>query len=124
MGRTSTSGQGRPLGSKNKFTKALKTTVLSALETLGGEQYLVEQGKANPAAFMSLLGRILPTEVKAELTGKDGAPLAPAVYIGQALAIMLAGTDNRPQISTTSSLPRSESEAERLTVDDCDRPPV
>jgi hypothetical protein len=39
----------------------------------GGEDYLLEQATANPRAFLSLLGRILPTQ----LTGKDDAPLIP-----------------------------------------------
>jgi hypothetical protein len=47
--------------------------ILAALDRAGGEDYLVEQATANPRAFLSLVGRVLPTQV----TGKDDAPLIP-----------------------------------------------
>jgi hypothetical protein len=37
--------------------------ILGALHELGGTQYLVEQGRANPSAFLSLVGRVLPMQV-------------------------------------------------------------
>ena len=37
--------------------------ILGALNELGGTQYLVEQGRANPSAFLSLVGRVLPMQV-------------------------------------------------------------
>ena len=57
-------GKGRKKGVPNKTTKAVKEMILAALGELGGEQYLIAQGKENPAAFMTLLGRIIPSEVK------------------------------------------------------------
>jgi hypothetical protein len=57
-------GKGRPKGSPNKTTKAVKEMILAALGELGGEEYLIAQGKENPVAFMTLLGRIIPSEVK------------------------------------------------------------
>jgi hypothetical protein len=47
--------------------------VLAALDRAGGVDYLHEQATVNPKAFLSLLARLLPTQV----TGKDDAPLIP-----------------------------------------------
>ena len=63
-----TPGPGRPKGMQNKVTKQLKEMVLGALDQAGGEQYLLSQARDNPGPFMTLLGKILPTQ----LTGKDG----------------------------------------------------
>lgn len=64
-------GKGRPRGSRNKLSGQVKEMVLSALDECGGVEYLVEQAKANPTAFLSLLGRVLPLTV----SGDGGAPL-------------------------------------------------
>ncbi len=45
--------------------------ILAALDAAGGTEYLLRQAKQKPAAFMSLLGKLLPTQV----TGKDGGPI-------------------------------------------------
>jgi hypothetical protein len=71
MAWSSTSGQGRPKGSKNKATKALKDMILGALSDVGGQKYLERQAIENPVAFMSLIGKVLPTT----LAGADGGPL-------------------------------------------------
>jgi hypothetical protein len=54
---------GRIKGTPNKLTASVKTMILGALNELGGTQYLVEQGRANPSAFLSLVGRVLPMQV-------------------------------------------------------------
>lgn len=64
-------GGGRPKGSLDKNNKQLREMVLEALEKKGGPEYLAKQADENPAAFMSLLGRILPTQ----LTGDGGGPV-------------------------------------------------
>ena len=45
----------------NKVTQALKDMILGALDNLGGQEYLQRQGEENPVAFMTLLGKVLPT---------------------------------------------------------------
>ena len=57
-------GKGRPKGAVNKTTKALKEMILGALEGAGGEEYLQRQAEANPSAFLGLIGKVLPTELK------------------------------------------------------------
>lgn len=58
-------GPGRPKGVPNKVTMDLRRAILDAAEAAGGAQgavgYLTKQATANPAAFMALLGRVLPT---------------------------------------------------------------
>jgi hypothetical protein len=61
-------GKGRPKGVPNKITAALKEMILGALDEKGGVDYLVEQADKNPAAFLTLLGKVLPMQV----TGDGG----------------------------------------------------
>ena len=63
------SRKGRP----NKVTRELKDMVLGALQDAGGQAYLASQAQANPGAFLSLIGKILPMQV----AGKDSAPITP-----------------------------------------------
>lgn len=55
---------GRPPGAENKVNKALKDMILQALANVGGEKYLATQATKNPNAFMALVGRVLPLQVK------------------------------------------------------------
>ena len=68
-------GKGRPKGSPNKTTALLKDAILKAAENAGGPGgtvgYLTLQAIENPGPFMSLLGKVLPTQV----TGEDGGPI-------------------------------------------------
>lgn len=56
-------GKGRIKGSQNKLTKALKDMILAALDRAGGEDYLVKQAEANPTAFLTLVGKVLPLQL-------------------------------------------------------------
>lgn len=58
-------------GKPNKVTKELKDMILGALSDAGGQKYLEQQAKLNPAAFMTLIGKVLPLQV----TGKDGGAM-------------------------------------------------
>lgn len=50
-------------GKPNRTTADLRELVIGALNAAGGQQYLVEQAHANPAAFLALVGRCLPRDV-------------------------------------------------------------
>jgi hypothetical protein len=60
-------------GCPNKNTKALKDMILGALAAGGGQAWLQEQMERNPSAFMQLLGKVLPSEMK--VSNPDGTPL-------------------------------------------------
>ena len=51
------------MGARNRMTRELKDMILHALDDAGGENYLVEQAHKNPAAFLTLLGKVLPLQV-------------------------------------------------------------
>lgn len=75
---------GRKKGTPNKTTGALKEMILQALSESGGVEYLREQAIAEPKAFLSLLGRVLPLQV----TGDNNAPLV--------VEIVRHGADSTP----------------------------
>lgn len=58
---------GRAKGTPNKLTADVKAMVLEALDSAGGVNYLVEQSEKNPSAFMTLVGKVLPMQVQAEV---------------------------------------------------------
>jgi hypothetical protein len=62
---------GRRKGTPNKLNADVKAMILGALHDAGGQRYLLEQSAANPTAFLTLVGKILPLQV----TGKDGGPI-------------------------------------------------
>ena len=70
-GKPPRAGAGRPKGALNKLPSALKDMILQALTDEGGVAYLRKQANAQPAAFLSLIGKVLPTQV----TGEGGGPL-------------------------------------------------
>lgn len=63
-------GPGRPKGSVDRTTRTLKEAILLAAEQAGGEggltAYLLGQAQANPTAFLTLLGRVLPHTLSGE----------------------------------------------------------
>jgi hypothetical protein len=56
-------GRGRPKGSPNKTTAAVKDMILQALGNKGGVKYLEKQADENPNAFLTLVGKVLPLDV-------------------------------------------------------------
>ena len=73
-------GPGRPKGLANKTTALLKDALLIAATRAGGkgglEAFLLMQArKENNAPFMTLLGKVPPTQ----LADGDGTPLVPTI---------------------------------------------
>ena len=71
-------GPGRPKGSVNKVSGILKDAILLAAENAGKEDggnglvsYLEKQAVDHPTAFMTLLGKVLPMQVSAEVENKS-----------------------------------------------------
>lgn len=63
-------GKGRKKGVPNKVTGELRDMIMRALDKAGGENYLLLQAKQNPQAFLPLLGRVLPKDIKLDVAGK------------------------------------------------------
>lgn len=61
-------GSGRKPGTPNKLTSTVKMMVLGALESKGGQTWLAKQMKDNPVAFMTLLGKIIPTQIVGDMS--------------------------------------------------------
>jgi hypothetical protein len=68
-------GPGRPPGSLNKTTLKLKEAILSALDKVGGDEYLAKLAIENSSAFASLLGKVLPTTLTSETDGGAGVEI-------------------------------------------------
>jgi hypothetical protein len=70
---------GRPQGSQNKTTSALKEAILMAAEATGEDGggkngligYCTFLAKKEPRAFASLLGRVLPMQISGSLAVND-----------------------------------------------------
>ena len=54
---------GRQKGTPNKLTANVKQAIEKAFDKVGGPEYLARQAEENPVAFMTLLGKVLPTQV-------------------------------------------------------------
>lgn len=71
-------GMGRVKGVPNKMTRILKEAVVKAAENAGNKignegliSYLEKQAMECPAAYLALLGKVLPLQV----TGEDGGAI-------------------------------------------------
>lgn len=77
-------GPGRPKGVPNKTTSLIKDAIVQAATNAGGAGgmvgYLERQAEDNPGPFMALLGKVLPTQVDAKVSGNltvvSGVPRA------------------------------------------------
>ncbi len=74
-------GRGRPKGAPNKNTQAIKDMLLASLDEVGGQNYFKQQALDNPNAYMALIGKIIPAEVKNQITGADGGPVQHSVKL-------------------------------------------
>ena len=54
-------GKGRPKGVPNKISRSVRESIEAAFQSVGSDAYLVEQARSNPAGFMALLGKLLPS---------------------------------------------------------------
>ena len=69
---------GRQKGTPNKITRDIREAVLQSFEIVGGAQYLAEQARLNPTAYLSLVGKVLPMQV----TGEGGGPVSIQIVTG------------------------------------------
>lgn len=94
-------GKGRPKGAVNKMTRTIKAAIEEAFVKVGGAEYLAEMAVKQPAAFMTLLGKVLPTQM--EHSNPDGSMSTPTrIVIEPATSIIAAPA---PAIIAASSDP-------------------
>lgn len=84
--RPPAAGIGRKKGVPNKITRDVREMVLGALADAGGQEYLAKQAHLNPGAFLSLVGKTLPKDIKVEGSIDHRAAVSEAV--GRALALL------------------------------------
>jgi molybdopterin biosynthesis enzyme len=58
---------GRKKGTPNKITTDIRAMISAALEKVGGEKYLVSVAKKDPKAFLTLVAKVIPTELSVDL---------------------------------------------------------
>jgi hypothetical protein len=68
---------GKPKGATNHITREIKQMVCEALESAGGVDYLAAKAESHPAAFLALVGRVIPLQV----TGDPDNPLAMSMRV-------------------------------------------
>ncbi len=61
---------GRQRGVPNKTTALVKDMITQALEHAGGVEYLIAQARDNPNAFLTLVGKVVPLQVNADVNAK------------------------------------------------------
>ena len=71
---------GRVAGTPNKVTAELKETILTALDNAGGVAYLERKAESHPAAFLALVGKVLPMTLAG--TGDNGALIVEITRFG------------------------------------------
>lgn len=83
-------GKGRPKGAVNKMTRTIKAAIEEAFTKVGGADYLAEMAVKQPAAFMTLLGKVLPTQM--EHTNPDGSLSPPSRIVIEAAPVIVSAT--------------------------------
>lgn len=72
---------GRKKGTPNKLTTSVKEAIVRAFDEVGGVSYLVKVANEDPKTFCTLLGRVIPTEVRADMTSSDGSMMPSRIEI-------------------------------------------
>ena len=110
---------GRPKGSLNKTTLAMKEMILQSLDNVGGVKYLETLAVENSSAYASLLGKVLPstlampetsggerTKVTFErvIVWPDGRREIEGVTPKQLLKPQQESMDHQPQVGEKASI--------------------
>ncbi len=95
-------GAGRVRGTPNRTTAAMRDALVQAFERAGGVEYLVRVADEDPRTFCMLLAKLLPSEIRAEVTSSD-----------EIIAAMRAGRERADRGRTRSD---TECDGARLRV--------
>lgn len=66
---------GRTKGTPNKVTVSVREAVVEAFHKAGGAKYLETVAQNDPRTFCALVSKLIPQDVRAELTGAAGGPI-------------------------------------------------
>ncbi len=80
---------GRPKGTQNKTTTALKDALMLSFERLGGAAYLEEVARRDPRTYCALLGKVLPRNPAAADNAPGNVAMLSDAEIRQRVAGML-----------------------------------
>lgn len=73
------SGAGRAKGQPNKMTAKVKDAIMGAFDELGGMEYLVRVGRSDPKTYITLLSKVLPAEIKADVEASIITQVMPSI---------------------------------------------
>ena len=59
---------GRPKGSTNRQSQAIKDMLRASLDRVGGIDYFVKQAEENPTSYMAMISKTIPADVAVTLT--------------------------------------------------------
>ena len=62
-------GRGRPKGSKNKNSVAIKQALSDSFEELGGKAWLLDLARTEPKTYAQLIDKVIPAELHATHQG-------------------------------------------------------
>ncbi|MHC4378725.1 MAG: hypothetical protein ACYS26_19155, partial [Planctomycetota bacterium] len=82
-------GMGRRKGSKNKTTVLLKEAIEESFANVGGAEYLTAMAVQEPKAYLTLLAKILPAKIEADINVFQGNQLVERLQQGRTLASQL-----------------------------------
>lgn len=82
-------GMGRRKGSKNKTTVLLKEAIEESFANVGGAEYLTQMAQEEPKAYLTLLAKILPAKIEADINVFQGTQLVERLQQGRTLASQL-----------------------------------
>lgn len=64
--RPPAAGKGRKKGVPNKTTRTLREAIEKSFDQVGGVSYLVQMATEQPVAYMGLLAKVLPQQLKVQ----------------------------------------------------------
>lgn len=102
---------GRPKGTQNRTTTALKDALMLSFERLGGAAYLEEVARRDPRTYCALLGKVLPRNPAATDNAPGNVATLSDAEIRQRVAGMLREGLTSGGIETGEAV-----EAEEVTV--------
>ena len=88
---------------KKLITDEIKDGILAAFEKAGGVEYLVEIARHDPRTFCMLLAKVIPNEIKADITNSHMINLGEAMLQAERRVDRLAYDDD-----TRRLVPRPE----------------